>query len=312
MTVTNTNGDITTTAKPFLKWAGGKGQLLPKFKELYPAALTASQIKKYHEPFLGSGAVFFDVMQQYNIKSAYLYDVNEELVLAYRVVQEYLPKLLDFLYRFQATYRALSKQKRSEYFYEMRTNFNLQRFNIDYNTFHDNWIPRTAQLIFLNKTCFNGLFRVNSKGEFNTPAGAYANPVICDETNLLAVSKLLDKAVIKKADFTEVVKTATASSFIYFDPPYRPISKTAHFKAYHKENFGDAEQLRLAGLFRQLDKKGVKMMLSNSDPKNHNPEDGFFDDMYKGFNIMRVPAKRIINADASKRGKINELVITNY
>lgn len=299
-------------ARPFLKWAGGKGQLLPAFNELYPSALKAHQIKQYHEPFLGSGAVFFDVMQQYKIRSAYLYDVNEELVLTYRVIQQNVADLLEFLYRFQETYRPLGKQKREAYFYEMRTAFNLQRFHIDYNNFHDNWISRAAQLIFLNKTCFNGLFRVNSKGEFNTPVGEYANPVICDESNLLAVSALLDKAVIKKADFAAVAKKADPSSFIYFDPPYRPISKTAHFKAYHKNDFDDKEQLRLSEVFRQLDKKGIKLMLSNSDPKNNNPKDDFFDKMYQGFNIMRVPAKRIINADASKRGKINELVITNY
>lgn len=299
-------------AKPFLKWAGGKTQLLPLFKNLYPSDLKQKKIKNYYEPFLGSGAVFFDIAQNYDIESAFLYDINEELVLTYRVIQKDVSKLLDFLYRYQKTYRSLDKKDREEYFYEQRTNYNLQRFNVDYDKYSDNWVPRAAQLIFLNRTCFNGLFRVNSKGEFNSPMGDYENPTICDEQNLLAVHKVLQIAEIRKADFYSVIQDLKSNAFIYFDPPYRPISKTANFKHYSKNDFSDSEQIRLSKLFNTLNERGVLQMLSNSDPKNVDPNDDFFDTIYQKFNIIRVPAKRMINSNAQKRGLINEIVVTNY
>jgi len=299
-------------AKPFLKWAGGKGQLLDTFHRLYPIQLKQKKIKTFFEPFLGSGAVFFDIAQNYGIERAYLYDINDELILTYKVIQKDIPKLLEFLYRYQKTYFKLDKTKRKEFFYEQRTNYNLQRFNIDYFKYSSNWFPRAAQLIFLNRTCFNGLYRVNSKGEFNSPAGDYENPTICDEQNLLAVNKVLEIAEIKKADFKEVLNDLRDNSFVYFDPPYRPLSKTASFKSYSKHNFEDSEQIQLAQLFIQIDKKGSKVMLSNSDPKNNDPNDNFFDEIYKDYNIIRVPAKRMINSDATKRGQINEIVVTNY
>jgi len=299
-------------ARPFLKWAGGKGQLLNKFQDLYPQQLKDRKIKTFYEPFLGSGAVFFNIAQNYDIESAYLYDINEELIITYKVIQKDVTKLIDFLYRYQKTYSKLDKVKRQEFFYDQRTNYNLQRFNIDYNKYSENWFPRAAQLIFLNRTCFNGLYRVNSKGEFNSPAGDYDNPTICDENNLLAVSKVLEIAEIKKADFKEIIKDLKAKSFIYFDPPYRPISKTANFKSYSKHDFADNEQIQLAFLYKQLDKKGSKLMLSNSDPKNNDPSDNFFDEIYKDYNIMRIPARRMINSDSTKRGTINEIIVTNY
>lgn len=299
-------------ARPFLKWAGGKGQLLDKFQELYPKQLKQKKIKTFYEPFLGSGAVFFDIAQNYDIESAYLYDINDELILTYKVIQKDVTKLLDFLYRYQKSYIKLDKKQRQEFFYDQRTNYNLQRFNIDYDKYSEQWFPRAAQLIFLNRTCFNGLYRVNSKGEFNSPAGDYDNPTICDEQNLLAVHQVLQIAEIKKADFKEIVTDLKAKSFVYFDPPYRPISKTASFKAYSKQDFADNEQIQLAKLFRQLDKKGTQVMLSNSDPKNNDPLDNFFDDIYSDYNITRVPARRMINSDPTKRGAINEIVVTNY
>lgn len=299
-------------AKPFLKWAGGKGQLLSKFKELYPQQLIDKKIKNYYEPFLGSGAVFFDIAQNYTIENAFLYDINEELVLAYNVVKQDAAKLIDFLYRYQKTYSRLGKKKKDEYFYEQRANYNLQRFNIDYDKYSEQWISRAAQLIFLNRTCFNGLYRVNSKGEFNTPVGRYDNPAICDEYNLLGVSKILERATIKKADFKQVKKDLKPNSFVYFDPPYRPISKTASFTAYSKNDFTDKEQKELSILFAHIHSKGGYAMLSNSDPKNNNPADNFFDELYKNFNVQRISSKRMINANASKRGSINEIVVTNY
>ena len=299
-------------AKPFVKWAGGKGQLLKIFQNYYPNQLKSHKIKTYYEPFLGSGAVFFDVAQNFEIESAYLYDINDELILSYKVIQKDVTKLIDFLFRFQKEYIKLDKIKRKEYFYEQRLNYNLQRFNIDYSKYSDNWLSRAAQLIFLNRTCYNGLYRVNSKGEFNSPAGDYINPTICDEKNLLAVSRILNIAEIKKADFKEVINDLKSNSFIYFDPPYRPISKTANFKSYSHHDFSDNEQIQLSKLFKELDKWGSKVMLSNSDPKNIDPNDNFFDEIYNGYNIFRVPAKRVINSVASKRGNINEIVVTNY
>ena len=299
-------------ARPFLKWAGGKGQLLNKFQDLYPKQLKDKKIKTFYEPFLGSGAVFFDIAQNYDIESAFLYDINEELILTYKVIQKDVSVLIDFLYRYQKNYLKLNKTKRQEFFYDQRSKYNLQRFNINYDKYSEKWFPRAAQLIFLNRTCFNGLYRVNSKGEFNSPAGDYDNPTICDESNLFAVSKVLEIAEIKKADFKEIINDLKAKSFIYFDPPYRPISKTASFKAYSKHGFADNEQFQLAKLYKQLDKKGSKVMLSNSDPKNNDPSDNFFDEIYNGYNIYRVPARRMINSDSTKRGVINEIVVTNY
>ncbi len=299
-------------AKPFLKWAGGKGQLLQQFQQLYPISLKQHGIKNFYEPFLGSGAVFFNVIQQFGVKNSYLYDVNEELILAWTVVQQDVHKLLEFLERYEKSYKALSGSQREEYYYEQRTNFNLQRFNIDYSKYSDNWIPRAAQLIFLNRTCFNGLFRVNSKGEFNTPMGDYANPLICDESNLTAVSSLLGNAHIQKAGYAAVLKDLKPASFVYFDPPYRPISKTAVFTSYSKFIFDDKEQKKLATLFKELDALGASIMLSNSDPRNTIPGDDFFDELYKGYHIVRVDASRKINSQAARRGSIREIVVTNY
>jgi len=299
-------------AKPFLKWAGGKNQLLSVIKRLYPQELKEKKIKYYYEPFVGGGAVFFDIAQNYEIDSAFLYDINEELILAYHVIQKDVNNLIEFLERYSKQFINLNKEKREKYFYDFRHNFNLQRFNIDYKKYSENWIPRAAQIIFLNKTCYNGLFRFNSKGEFNSPIGLYENPTILDEANLFNVSKLLEIAEIKKADFKEVKDDIKNGSFVYFDPPYRPLSKTSNFTSYSKYSFRDDEQIQLATLFNELNEKGILQMLSNSDPKNTDPTDNFFDLIYKEYNIIRVPAKRIINSNASKRNHINEIIVTNY
>ena len=300
-------------AKPFLKWVGGKRQLLEQFDNLYPTDLKQKKVKNYYEPFVGGGAVFFDVAQRFEIENAFLYDINEELILTYLVIQKDVSKLLDFLNRYDKQYKKLDEIKQKEYYYDIRKSFNQQRFNIDYDKYSENWIPRAAQTIFLNRTCFNGLFRFNSKGGFNSPQGKYKNPKIVDEQNLLNVSKLLEIATIKKADFKEVRNDLNGvNSFIYFDQQYKPISKTARFTYYRKMNFEDDEQLQLASLFYDLNEKGYKQMLSNSDPKNTNPKDEFFDEIYKEFNITRVNAKRSINSNPGKRNSIKEIVVTNY
>ncbi len=299
-------------AKPFLKWAGGKSQLLKAFLEFYPEELKSGKINNYYEPFLGGAAVFFDIAQRYKIQSALLCDINAELVLTYQVVQKEVFKLLQYLSDYTNRYYRLNTEKQKEFFYDLRKEFNSKRTKIHDGKFSEPWIERAAQIIFLNKTCFNGLFRFNSSGEFNVPAGRYKNPGIIDEQNLLKSSELLAVAEIKHADFREIEKHVKENSFVYFDPPYRPISKTSAFTSYSKINFQDSEQIELGKLFRKLNEKGIKLMLSNSDPKNNNPDDNFFDELYKDFEIFRVPAKRMINSNAAKRRAINEIIVTNY
>lgn len=299
-------------AKPFLKWAGGKTQHVKKFQRFYPQELKTGKIKRYIEPFLGSGAVFFYVAQNYKISSAFLCDINEELILTYLVIQRDVDKLTEYLERYKKSYLELGKEKQKEFYYELRTNYNLQRFNIDYQKYSESWIARAAQLIFLNKTCYNGLFRMNSKGEFNTPAGRYHAPQIFDHENLRKVSKLLEIAEIRKLPFTEIKSMARKTSFVYFDPPYRPLNKTANFTSYNRFQFYDAQQIELANLFKALDKRETKLMLSNSDPKNEDDNDTFFDDLYEDFHIYRIKANRMINSKKEKRGRINEILIVNY
>jgi len=299
--------------KPFLKWAGGKSQLLGQFQDYYPSELKTGHITKYFEPFLGGGAVFLDVVQKFSIESASLNDINEELILAYKVIQRNPETLIEFLSKYAKQYFNLSEEERKSFFYEIRTNLNFQRFQINYKKYSENWIPRAAQLIFLNKTCFNGLFRLNKKGEFNVPFGKYKNPKIFDEENILDLSKILQIAEINAGNFYSTENMIDENSFVYFDPPYRPISKTSNFTSYSKYSFNDPEQIKLGEYFAKLNReKNAKLMLSNSDPKNENPDDTFFDDLFDDFNINKVNANRMINCNGNNRGQISELLITNY
>ncbi len=299
-------------AQPFLKWAGGKTQHIKKFQKFYPAELKSGKIKRYFEPFLGSGAVFFDVAQKYKIDSALLCDINEELILTYLVIQRDVDKLFEYLLRYKKSYLKLDTEKQKEFYYELRTNYNLQRFNIDYKKYSENWIPRAAQLIFMNKTCYNGLFRMNSKGEFNSPVGRYKNPQIFDAENLQKISELLQMAEVCKLHFADIKSKARKSSFVYFDPPYRPLNRTASFTSYSTFQFSDPQQIELANLFKALDKRQAKLMLSNSDPKNEDPSDNFFDELYEDYHLYRIKANRMINSKKDKRGKINEILVLNY
>ena len=296
-----------------MKWAGGKGQLVEKLANLFPPEMQTGAIKKYAEPLIGGGALFFHVAQNHPfIESFFISDVNDELVLAYKTIQKDVESLINSMSALEKDYHSLRRSEQRDFFYQERADFNKKLASIDFNTFHDNWIERTATIIFLNRTCFNGLFRVNSKGEFNVPFGDYKNPKICDPDNLRAVSQLLQKTQIERGDFTASKGFVDEHAFVYFDPPYRPISKTANFTSYSKFDFGEETQKRLAEYFALLSQKGAKLMLSNSDPKNENPDDHFFEDLYKEFNIERIDASRMINCDGSKRGKIKELVIVNY
>ena len=299
-------------AKPVLKWAGGKGQLLKQIIQALPPEIYQGKIHRYVEPFVGGGAVFFWVAQNCHISEFYLSDVNQELILLYKTIKNEIHLLIEALKRIETEYFSLLIEQRKIYFLEKRIHYNKQKHRINYEEFNFDWIERSAYIIFLNRTCFNGLFRVNQKGEFNTPFGDYKNPRICHEENLLAVSQLLQKAIIKYQDFTAYQNKIDSQSFVYFDPPYRPLSKTANFKAYARFNFNDQEQERLAKFYRQLNQQGAKLMLSNSDPHNIDPQDNFFEKLYEDFSINKIQANRMINSKANRRGTISELLITNY
>lgn len=297
--------------RPFLKWAGGKGQLLRQFQLYFPQELNGKgSIKRYYEPFLGSGAVFFWVVQNCKIEEAYLNEFNPEIYLCYVAIQRGVEKLVKSLSALEKKYHALDSAAQEELYYQIRHKYNSTRKNV-YGT--KLYSGRAAMTIFLNRTCFNGLYRVNSNGDFNVPFGRYKNPTICDEENLRAVNKIVKDVVITNKDFSVIEKHIKKDSFVYFDPPYRPLNKTSNFTSYSKNQFDDEEQERLSAVFKKLDKiNGVKIMLSNADPKNENKEDHFFERLYAGFRIERLKAKRMINCVASKRGEINEILVMNY
>ena len=293
-------------AKPFLKWAGGKTQLIPQIENYLPLDIKGGKRITYIEPFIGSGAIFFWFIQRFNVKEAVISDLNADLINVYETIKSIPETLITNLDAIESDYYALDdEEKKRHFFYNIRDLFNFKT---------GNKVISAAYFIFLNRTCFNGLYRVNSKNLFNVPFGKYARPKISDHINILAVSKLLQNVTILNGDYTETLKYADKNSFFYFDPPYKPISKTASFNAYAKGQFGDEEQLRLAAFTELLTQQQHLWLLSNSDPKNINPSDVFFDDLYaKPANtILRVGAKRMINANALKRGEINEVLIMNY
>jgi DNA adenine methylase len=253
---------------------------------------------------LGGGAVFFDIIQKYNIEKAFLFDINEELILVYNVVKHDIDKLIRFLQKYKDEFLPLNDEERKTYYYNIRKVFNSRRLEIDFKEYSENWIPRAAQTIFLNKTCFNGLFRFNRVGEFNVPMGSYKTPKIFNEKQLISVSKILQNVTIESLDFNQIENFVSENSFIYFDPPFRPISKTSSFTSYTKMIFDDNEQKRLAETFKVLDKKGSKLMLSNSDEQNGDTKSNFFDNLYAGYNIHRVLANRMINCIERKEAKL--------
>lgn len=301
-----------TNTRPFLKWAGGKTQLLGEFEKRLPRELKDGTITRYAEPFIGGGAVFFWISRGYSFKHSYISDVNEELVLSYSVIRKSPADLIAVLKNMESEYFSRDERGREKLFYEIRDAFNRELPHIDFATWSSGWVERAAQIIFLNRTCFNGLFRVNRKGEFNVPFGRYKKPDILNEENLKRVSTLLKTTTILQGDFESVRKYVDDQTFVYFDPPYRPLNQTSSFTSYSKNGFSETDQLRLVKFFRELDGKGAKCMLSNSDPRNENPDDTFFDDLFADYYIERVPAKRKINCNGSGRGEINELIITNY
>jgi DNA adenine methylase len=302
-----------TIARPFLKWAGGKTQLLGQMRAFYPRGLDDGSITRYVEPFLGGGAVFLDVMQRSPHLEAHLYDINPELVVAYTAVQRDPQGLIELLSEYRRQHSQLDEPGRREFFYARRRRYNEQKATIDFHAYSQAWVERTADLIFLNKTCYNGLYRVNAAGRFNVPFGRYLKVEIFDPDNIRAVSAIMQRAEICWGSFEQCRSVVDSKTFVYFDPPYRPLSQTSNFTSYAADRFNDDDQRRLASLFTYLHATtGARLMLSNSDPKNYGATDTFFDDLYAGFNINRVAASRMINSKTAKRGKITEVLVTNY
>lgn len=273
--------------EPFLKWVGGKSKLLGQFEPFFP-----SRFDRYYEPFLGGGAVFFHV----HPAQAVLNDANPNLIAAYRHIRDELDELLALLRPLQATYYALSPPGQVEFYYSSRA---------AYNALPPGSLEKTARLLFLNRTGYNGLYRESVKSGFNVPFGRYDNPPIFHEAKLRAVNGALRGAELLNASFEEAVETARPDDFVYFDPPYVPLSRTASFTSYTKADFGPAHQTALADIARRLHARGVLVMLSNSDTP-------FIRDLYRDFNLHEVQAARAINSKATRRGKITELVITSY
>jgi DNA adenine methylase len=294
------------SARPVLKWAGGKGQLLPQINDRLP---NMRDINRYIEPFVGGGALFFNLSSKYDFDEVFLFDVNPELVILYNVIKNNVDDLIAELAKINKEY--CESGTKNGYYIERRNEYNDFPKRINANMFLSDFIRRAALTIFLNHTCFNGLFRVNAAGKFNVPVGKYANPKILDVDNLLAASSALQNATIEQTDFANALKYADNKTFIYYDPPYRPIKQTSNFNSYAVNSFGDDEQKRLKDIFVMCDAIGAKQMLSNSDPTNY-ANDQFFDELYSGFNINRVMAKRVINSNADGRNEIRELLITNY
>lgn len=293
------------TAKPFLKWAGGKTQLLPTIDSFLPAAFRKEKEVTYIEPFVGGGAMLFYMLQKYsNIKKAIINDINPRLINTYTVIRDTPFVLIEALKDLQNNFRTLGDfDAQKELFLSIRGCLN------NHNLSH---VEEAAYLIFLNRTCFNGLYRENSKGNFNVPFGRYSNPTICDEPLLLSDSEILQRVEILNGDFSQTGNYIEGYTFFYFDPPYRPLDATSNFNSYVKETFDDNEQKRLKDFFSLLSSNGCHEILSNSDGKSRNTNDNFFDDLYHNFFIERVYAKRSINANGANRGLLTELLIRNY
>ena len=292
---------IRKSAKPFLKWAGGKTQLISEIEKNLPRLA----MDTYVEPFVGSGAVLFWILSEFSrLEKAVVNDINEDLINTYKTIQSSPTELISILEILQDEYHSLENtdDNKKEYYYRKRELFNNRKQS---KTEH------SALFIFLNRTCFNGLYRVNRKNEFNVPIGSYKKPTICDKSNILAVSEALQKVELLCGDFEQTVNYTTPNTFFYFDPPYKPLSETSSFNSYAKDEFNDEEQIRLKNFCDKLDNLGHSWILSNSDVKGKNKEDNFFDELYSDFTIKRVDAKRSINANPQKRGFLKELLIMN-
>lgn len=293
------------TVKPFLKWAGGKAQILDNIRMKYPQGLGKS-VTKYAEPFVGGGAVLFDILSNYQLEEIYISDINRELILAYRTIRNSVDELVSHLKHLERAYLPANETERKKLYYRNRVRFNSLKLA------HDESPEIAALFIAINRTCFNGLYRVNSKGEFNVPQGGYKNPRICDTENLIAISEKLKNVQIVCGDYKESMKFIDENTFAYFDPPYRPLNESSSFTAYTQNGFRDKEQIELAEFIDKMSSRGAFVVASNSDPKNTDEQDAFFDELYSRHKIFRISASRAINSVGSGRGMINELLIASY
>lgn len=292
-------------AKPFIKWVGGKTQLIEQLEAQLPADFDNWENATYIEPFVGGGAMLFYMLQRYPcIQHAIINDINSDLCTCYQTVRDLPEQLIEALYDIENTYRDLkTEEERKLFFLNVRERYNRKDLKA---------VENTTLFFFLNRTCFNGLYRVNKRGLFNVPFGKYANPTICDPNTIRRDSELLQRVEIINADFEATFDYAQGKTLFYFDPPYRPLSNTSSFNDYTKEAFNDNAQVRLKEYCDKIHDAGHKFMLSNSDCKGMNGDDNFFDNLYRSYSIERLVASRSINSNPHKRGKLTEILVHNY
>ncbi len=298
-------------AKPFIKWAGGKSQLIPEIAKRLPQYITSGRPYQHIEPFCGSAAVAFYLLEsRHPPTKIILNDINTDLIDLFKVIKFHPQDLLNFLKTIQNEYNGLlGKEEKKPYYYDRREQFNQRK---------DDPIKRAGLFIFLNRAGFNGLYRVNSKNEFNVPIGNYKQPKFVFEDGILKASKLLQNVALYNLSFEDILDKVNygedkeVPAFFYFDPPYKPLNESSNFTSYAKGSFHDADQLKLKQFCDLLDRQGYQWLLSNSDTTNFDPSNTFFDDLYANYTVERVKASRSINSKGNKRGQINELLIRNY
>lgn len=292
-------------AKPFIKWVGGKGQLISQLNSLLPHDFQKWDDVTYIEPFVGGGAMLFHLLSHYpNIKRAVINDINKDLTTCYEIVRDKPQELIRALQDIQTEYDSLHTDTiRQEFYYRMRDRFNTKALDA---------LENTVLFFFLNRTCFNGLYRVNKKGGFNVPFGKYESPSFCNEEVIYADSELLQNVEILNGDFEATFDKINGKTLFYFDPPYRPLSNTSSFNNYSKEDFNDEAQIRLKQFCDRIHAAGAHFMLSNSDGRGKDINDTFFDDLYSAYSIERVWASRCVNSNVSKRGKLTEILVRSY
>ncbi|MHC5268420.1 DNA adenine methylase [Enterococcus sp. LJL98] len=292
-----------------VKWAGGKSKLAPVIEEQILKSIKIEKMDTYIEPFLGGGSFFFYMIQKYDFKRVIISDINKELINLYKVIQQQPVQFIENAKRIQDEYNSLQDlESKSIFFYDIRGKYN-HSISGEKNVSLD--IIQASYFLFLNKVGFNGLYRVNSKGLYNVPFGKREKANLFKEENILGVSKLLENVTILNCNYDQTLEYANEQTLFYFDPPYRPLSTSSSFTSYAKSNFNDNSQIQLANFCKEINARGVKFALSNSDPKNNDIEDHFFDDLYSDFFVNRIQAHRMIGAKANSRGKVSEILVTN-
>lgn len=289
-------------ARPFIKWVGGKTQLLPEIRQRYPDNIT-----RYCEPFVGGGAVLFDVLQAYHPQEVLINDINPELINLYETIRDNCEPLIQLLEQYQIEYQATPDNERQPLYLGKRATYN--HYILEHNPLHN--LEKAALFIYLNKTCFNGLYRVNRNGLFNVPFNKATNPLICDDENLRECRLLLQNVQMHVGDYSYCNDFIDGNTFVYLDPPYRPLTASSSFTSYNENGFTDIQQIELGNFITEIAHRGALVVASNSDPRNADAQDDFFDNLYADFNVERVQASRMVNSNARRRGPINELLISN-